>query len=70
MGSAHGTADHLEKGRRKCTLTQRVQGNFVVPHLLHDGGPFSIDEVLKRLDRRGGHEALGDPEGALWRVER
>jgi hypothetical protein len=52
-------------------FTEGVQGNFVVPHLLHVGrGPCSINRVQELLAGGGGHGALDGPEDAVWRVER
>jgi len=51
-------------------FTQRVQGKFVIPHLLHDGGPCSLERIQDLLAGWGGHWALDGPEGAVWRVER
>jgi len=48
----------------------RVAPRFVVPHLLHQGGPFAIEDALRTLGEHGFHGALDQPEGAVWRVER
>ncbi|MBM2811252.1 MAG: hypothetical protein HW416_2011 [Chloroflexi bacterium] len=42
---------------------------FVTPRLIHDGGPFAVDDALARLEPSG-HGALDPVEGAVWRVER
>jgi hypothetical protein len=45
-------------------------GSFVKPHLISDGDPLSIDEVMLRLNIYGFHGATEPTEGAVWRVER
>lgn len=46
-------------------------GAFIMPHLLHEGGAFGIDDVQHYFARYGSaHGALDPPEGAVWRVER
>ena len=53
-----------------------VEAGLVLPHLLHVGGPISIDQVMAILeggasDRRNGfHGAIDPVEGAVWRCER
>ena len=42
---------------------------FVSPKLLHEGGAFSIHQMLKVLEPSG-HGALDPVEGAVWRCER
>lgn len=39
-------------------------------HLLHKGGPFSIEDAEKALGVHGHHGAIDPAEGAVWRVER
>jgi hypothetical protein len=83
LAQAHGTRHDLQhepfvafdlmRGYQRAPFaefTERVQRNFVVPHLLHDGGPCSIERVQELLAGGGGHGALDGPEGAVWRVER
>ncbi|SMB96111.1 hypothetical protein SAMN00808754_1403 [Thermanaeromonas toyohensis ToBE] len=48
---------------------ERVKGLFVVPRLIHRGGPISIGRVLELLEPSG-HGAVDPVEGAVWRVER
>jgi hypothetical protein len=50
--------------------TRVAQGKFVIPHLIHRGGPLSVAEVTARLGEFGFHGALDPVEGAVWRVER
>ena len=45
-------------------------GEFVTPHIIHQGSPISVDEALKKLGDNGFHGALDKIEGAIWRVER
>jgi hypothetical protein len=51
-------------------LARLAPAAFVTPHLLHRGGPLSIEETLNRLNVYGFHGALDPVEGAVWRVER
>lgn len=51
-------------------FVRRVRPEFTVPHVLHDGGPCSIERALLLLGDSGFHGALDPPEGAVWRVER
>lgn len=51
-------------------FTQRVEGaELVQPKLLHKGGPFSLEQMLKAIESSG-HGAIDPVEGAVWRVER
>jgi len=43
--------------------------NFVMPRLLRMGEPFSVEEMLKKIEISG-HGAIDPVEGAVWRVER
>lgn len=65
--------DVLVGTKRVCTvaeLTTRAQPlGFVVPRVVHAGGPIAIEAVLDRLEPSG-HGALDAVEGAVWRVER
>ncbi len=45
-------------------------GDFVIPHLVHRGGPLSVDDALSQLADTGKHGATETVEGAIWRVER
>lgn len=40
-----------------------------IPHVLHDGGPFSIDDAMKAV-APSWSGAIDPVEGAVWRVER
>lgn len=80
---AHGTrynlahepfvAFDLMAGQKRMTvygLSERVMAHgFIVPQLIHVGGPLSIDEAMSRL-KTSGHGALDPVEGAVWRIER
>lgn len=48
----------------------RFEGEFVLPNLIHRGGPCTIGTALKALRNGGGHGAIDPPEGAVWRCER
>jgi hypothetical protein len=81
---AHGTryalkhepfvAFDLMTGQERTTfdlfLAQIEPGEFVTPHLLHRGGPLSIEDALRTLGLYGFHGALDPAEGTVWRVER
>ena len=43
---------------------------FITPKIIHQGAPFSVENVLKKLGKFGFHGALDEIEGAIWRVER
>ena len=45
------------------------EADFVLPRLLHVGGPFSVAAALEAI-RDSGHGCLDPVEGAVWRVER
>lgn len=45
------------------------QYDFIVPNLLHIGGSFSVENMIKAICKSG-HGALDEVEGAIWRVER
>lgn len=49
-------------------LQERAKG-FVLPHLLHTGGPCSIEEACRRQNPNI-HGAIDPIEGAVWRVEK
>lgn len=49
--------------------TRVKQYDFVVPFLLHIGGSFSVESMIKAICKSG-HGALDEVEGAIWRVER
>jgi len=46
------------------------KGGFVIPYVIHNGGPLSIEMALFRLGEYGHHGALEQVEGVVWRVER
>ena len=50
--------------RERCDVV-----DFITPRLIHIGGAFSIEEMLKVLESSG-HGALDPVEGAVWRAER
>ncbi len=50
-------------------LVERLNGDFVLPKLLHRGAPLSVEDALQLLEPSG-HGARGLCEGAVWRVER
>lgn len=43
---------------------------FITPHLIHRGGPISVENVMSKLNKFGFHGALDEVEGAVWHVER
>jgi hypothetical protein len=51
-------------------ISRVAPGEFTTPHLLHRGGPLSIEDALQQLNGYGFHGALDPVEGAVWRVER
>jgi hypothetical protein len=50
--------------------SERINNLFVMPHVVSDNGPISIENVLKLLGTYGFHGAKESVEGAIWRVER
>jgi len=48
---------------------QRLVGALTLAPTIHEGGPLSIAEAMRRVNERLYGE-LDDPEGAVWRVER
>lgn len=80
---AHGTrynllhepfvAFDIMRGQHRLTayeLSERVMTHgFIVPQLIHVGGPFSIEDALAAI-KASGHGALDPVEGAVWRIER
>lgn len=46
----------------------RVFGDFEMPSLLHEGGPISVDESMRLLERK--HWDCDEPEGVVYRCER
>lgn len=82
LAQAHGTRyrlphepfvafDLFRDGERVtfARLAERSAGRFVLPALLHTGGPCALDRVLAMLEPSK-HGALDRVEGAVWRVER
>lgn len=81
---AHGTLYHLphepfvafdifnsyNKRLNYQTFSDRVDGKFVLSHLVNAGEPISIDDALSALGTYGHHGAIEEIEGAVWRVER
>jgi hypothetical protein len=64
--------DLMIKTERKpfLELKERVEKyDFIIPNTIHIGGPLSIDDAMKRLEKSG-HGACEKVEGAVWRVER
>ena len=49
---------------------ERIPADLPVPHLLHIGGPYPVENALRDLQTYGYHGALDPVEGAVWRVER
>jgi len=45
-----------------------VTWGFVVPNMIHIGGPLSIEKAMEILGK-GKHGAIDPIEGAIWRVE-
>lgn len=56
------TRQPWEKVKARC-------GDFILPRVLHVGGPLSIEAALAILEPSG-HGAIEPVEGAVWRVER
>lgn len=52
------------------TFMERVQEEFVTPHVLSQGPAFAVEAALVALGEFGHHGALDEVEGAVWRVER
>lgn len=52
------------------TVTDRLDGLFVLPHVVHIGEAISIADAMTALGEFGKHGALDPVEGAMWRVER
>ena len=62
----------LMRGTRRALereLRERARG-LVLPKLLHEGGPCSIDRAMAQLGEHGHHGAREPAEGAVWRLER
>lgn len=45
-------------------------GDFIIPKVLSDGPPISIDSAINMLGEFGYHGAIEQVEGVVWRVER
>ncbi|MGB8698962.1 MAG: RNA ligase family protein [Thermosynechococcaceae cyanobacterium] len=61
---------HGSKRSTYAELSQRVSNyEFVLPRLLHEGTPFSLEAALDAI-AISGHGAVDPVEGAVWRVER
>lgn len=52
------------------SMVNAVGGRFVMPFLVSNGSPMSVEEALADLGEFGHHGALEEIEGAMWRVER
>ena len=64
--------DLMAGTKRLCVSEFMVRtgpGGFATPPILHDGGPFTIDEAVKSISKSY-YGALDPVEGAVWRVER
>jgi len=48
----------------------RNNGRFVLPALLNEGAPISVEYAMTLLGVYGFHGAMEQVEGAVWRVER
>lgn len=84
LGLAHGTIYELTHGpfvafdlisngkRLPHDAARELFGRMDLPsaHVVHDGGPVSVAEILGRLGQHGFHGATEEIEGAVWRVER
>ena len=44
--------------------------DFVIPAVIHRGGPLSIEAAMKAFNTYGFHGASDPVEGAVWRIER
>ena len=52
-------------------LQNRVnEYGFITPHVIHIGGPLSIEDAMKKLGKYGCHGAIDPVEGCVWRIER
>ena len=62
----------IMKGMERTPYEQFIQRiiakPFIIPRLIHQGGPINIEKVEARLEPSG-HGALEPVEGAVWRVE-
>jgi len=84
LAQAHGTRydltdepfmvfDVMQEGRRlpfDVTTVLADMADLPRPHILHEGGPLSVEDALALLGEFGHHGALDPVEGAVWRVER
>jgi hypothetical protein len=67
--------DLMRRGHERATydeLRSRIAAagaRITMPHLLHEGGPCTIEKALSAIDPAV-HGALDPIEGAVWRVER
>jgi hypothetical protein len=65
--------DILRKDRRMSfdEFMDRIEGfGIITPHVVHRGGPISVEKVMNIIGEKGFHGALDPVEGAVWRVER
>lgn len=49
---------------------ERIDGQFVTPHVVSIGDSLSVHDALAALGPNGFHGAQDEIEGAIWRVER
>lgn len=54
----------------ECADSRLRKGDFVRPHVLHQGSAISVEAIDQKLGAHGFHGALDRVEGAMWRVER
>lgn len=83
MAQAHGSAYELPLGPFAAfdLMTGEKRASFTelalrcktfgvpMPKVLHVGGAISVENAM-RLHAQGDHGCVGEPEGAVWRVER
>lgn len=83
LAQAHGTryalphepfvAFDIMRGQRRLLQDDAIPRlrdcGFIVPRLLHRGGPLDVADALPLIDTSG-HGAIDPVEGAVWRVER
>lgn len=80
---AHGTRYKLEhepfvvfdlmRGKERAVyaeLKAMVEGKFIMPYLISQGPPVSIEDAMYAVGEFGFHGAIDPIEGAVWRVER
>jgi hypothetical protein len=60
---------HANRRVSYAEFCDRVAPFFTIPHLIHQGAPFSIESAVSAI-AQSGHGAIDPVEGAIWRVER